>query len=95
MSVKDVERGSLHIYSRWPLHISGRWPGEWGLYIDKKEFNFNAGEPKERYHRGEMPESKFLFVFRLRPFAILVFWHVNRLVWIGDRKWKADLKKDW
>ncbi len=96
MNVKDVRQGSLHIYSRWPLHVSARWPGEWGLYVNWKDVYFNAGEPTQKFHRGgEMPESRFKVSMGVAPLRLIIFWNNDRILWLGDRKWKAELKKDW
>ncbi len=94
MSVRDVERGLLHIYSKWPLHVSGKWPGRWGVYTNRKGMYFNAGTPKESLRKTEAPESRFTMGLGFSPIRFIVFWDTDRVLWIGDWKWKADLKKE-
>ena len=80
-------------YSRKSCYARGTWPCKWGFWTDWNTLAISMGEPKKRIYREGTPESQFTLNARRKPFRLVAFWHLKRIIWLGDRKWKKDLKK--
>ena len=65
-----------------------RGPGFWTNY---NEVAISVGDPPFKYHGADVPEAAWTISFRLWPFRLIVFKHLDRVLWLGDSEWKRDL----
>lgn len=78
--------------SRKSCGAFGTWPCLWGLWTDWNTLAFSIGEPKKKKFREGTPEGLFSVNVRRKPFRLVAFWHLKRIIWLGDREWKRRLK---
>ena len=53
------------------------------LFKNYNGFVFEFGKPKKKFHGETVPEPLFIFSFKKKPFQIISFWHLKRLLWLG------------
>ncbi len=79
-------------FSRRMIWGHGTWPFNWGFFFGGGAITIEIGEPKNRAHGSEVPESQITLSATARPFGIICFWEQKRLFWIGNWAWKKGLR---
>ncbi len=78
----------------WHMNRHTAWVnGEtWGFFTNYRGFSFACGCPKVKFHGDEVPESQFNVTFDWRPFRLVAFWQIKRILWVEDWEWKKHLR---
>ena len=65
---------------------------KWAFFTNYHGFSFSTGSPKKKFHGGDVPESQFTMSVDWRPFKVVVFWDLKRILWVGDWEWKKAFR---
>lgn len=68
------------------------WPGKWGFWTNYNEVSFNAGTPRDKFYGSEVPAAALTVNFQIWPPRAIIFWQRKRLLWIGEKEWKKELR---
>jgi hypothetical protein len=79
--------GCTRKYGAWG---SANWPCKWRFWTNWNLLAFDAGEPEVKFHGPEVPESMLTVNVRLWRPALLVFWHRELKVWLGNWGWRKN-----
>jgi len=91
--VQNKSKRKWFLSRRWFRGHAG-WPCRWGFFTDWNVLAIDIGKPKNKLYAPETPEPQLQINMRIWPPRLVVFWHVKRIIWLGDWAWKTALSEN-